>query len=217
MYQVATVDRFAAARPAGAAGTGCARLDDFVADVETRRRTHGADRPMADAVATRLARLLADPDWLPDCYRVPADDGYRSHVVHVSPDGGWSLVSLVWKPGQRTPIHDHVSWCVVGVYRGEEEETRYRLYAREDERFLVGVDRHRAPAGTTVALVPPDEDIHAVANAGNGIAISLHVYGADIGALGSSINHRFDDLPVRADPGPHPPASWRQVFLGASR
>lgn len=29
--------------------------------------------------------------------------------------------------GQTTPIHDHVSWCVTGVYRGREHETRYRM------------------------------------------------------------------------------------------
>ncbi len=189
-------------------------LGAFATDVEALRLAHDGDRPLAEAVAARLKRLLADPDWLPAHHRMPADDGYCPHVVHVAPDGGWSLVSLVWKPGQRTPIHDHVSWCVVGVYQGEEEETRYRLYARGGERFLVEAGRHRARAGTTVALVPPDEDIHAVANVGDGIAISLHVYGADIAKLGSSINHRFDDLPIRADPGSDPPASWRQVFLG---
>lgn len=188
-------------------------LGAFVADVERLRATAGDDRALVDAVAARLTGLLDGPDWLPERYRRPAADRYCSHVVHVAPDGGWSLVALVWRPGQRTPIHDHVCWCVVGVYRGEEEETRYRLYADGDERFLVEAGRQRARAGETVALVPPDEDIHAVANTGTGTAISLHVYGADIGKLGSSINHRFDDVPVRAAAGSHLPASWRQVYL----
>lgn len=196
-------------RPAAATDT----LDAFVVDVEALRLGHREDRALAGVVAERLARLIRDPDWLPARHRVPADEGYCPHLVHVAPDGGWSLVSLVWKPGQRTPIHDHVAWCVVGVYQGEEEETRYRLYAQDDEPFLVETDRHRARAGDTVALVPPDEDIHAVANAGDGVAISLHVYGADIAKLGSSVNHRFDHLPIRPDAGPHPPASWRRMFL----
>ncbi len=186
-------------------------LPAFAADIEALRLVHLDDQPLADAVALRLRRLLADPAWLPLPYRVPADDRYRSHVVHVAPDGGWSLVSLVWQPGQRTPIHDHVCWCVVGVYQGEEAETRYHLHAGEDGRFLVEVERQVAAAGDTVALVPPDEDIHAVENAGTGLAISLHVYGADIGVLGSSINHRFDDLPIRTAPGTAAPLSWRQA------
>ena len=35
--------------------------------------------------------------------------------------------------GQSTPIHDHVSWCVVGVYEGRERETRFRTVGRRLE------------------------------------------------------------------------------------
>jgi len=189
-------------------------LTAFIAAVETLRRRHANDHDLATAVVAPLTELLRDPDWLPAPHRVPATGGYCPHVVHVAPDGGWSLISLVWQPGQRTPIHDHVAWCVVGVYQGQEEETRYRLHVRGDQRFLVEADRHIAHPGDTVALVPPDEDIHTVANIGAGVAISLHVYGADIGRLGSSINHRFDDLPIRAGAGADPPASWRRLYLG---
>ena len=46
-------------------------------------------------------------------------------VLHVAPDGVFSVVAVVWQPGQTIPIHDHGSWCVVGVYEGEEEEISY--------------------------------------------------------------------------------------------
>jgi predicted metal-dependent enzyme (double-stranded beta helix superfamily) len=206
-----TVEPAARTKRAGVPRSATDSLDAFAADIETLRLVHSNDTSLADAVALRLRRLLANPAWLPLPYRVPADDGYRSHVVHVAPDGGWSLGSLVWKPGQRTPIHDHVCWCVVGVYQGAEAETRYHLHEGDDGRFLVEVERQVATAGDTVALVPPAEDIHAVENAGTGIAISLHVYGADIGRLGSSINHRFDDLPIRAAAGSASPIPWRQT------
>jgi len=58
-------------------------------------------------------------------------------------------------------------------------------------------------------LLPPEEDIHRVTNAGTGKAISIHVYGADIGKFGSSINHVFDDLPLRPDPGNARRVAWR--------
>ena len=41
------------------------------------------------------------------------------------------------------------------------------------------------------------EDIHMVEAAGDDLTISIHVYGADIERLGSSIYRRFDDWPVR--------------------
>jgi predicted metal-dependent enzyme (double-stranded beta helix superfamily) len=37
---------------------------------------------------------------------------YRCHLLHAEPDGSFSVVALVWRPGQATPIHDHVTWCV---------------------------------------------------------------------------------------------------------
>lgn len=184
-------------------------LELFVADVEGLRREHPDDRALADAVSSRLARLVRAPSWLCETHREPWDDRYRQHLLHVAPDGGFSVVALVWKPGQRTPIHDHVSWCVVGVYRGAEEEVSYRLYRGRDEQFLVEVGRQVATPGQTVALVPPDEDIHVVTNVGDGLAISIHVYGADIGKLGSSINRRFDDAPIRAEAGAAHPVRWR--------
>jgi predicted metal-dependent enzyme (double-stranded beta helix superfamily) len=102
------------------------------------------------------------------------------------------VVALVWLPGQRTPIHDHVSWCVVGVYRGVEHETRYRLAPHG----VVPVGTLEARPGHVEALVPPAENIHAVTAAGEGKTISIHVYGADIERLGSSILRRYDE------PGP---------------
>jgi len=33
--------------------------------------------------------------------------------------------SFVWMPGQRTPVHDHTVWGLVGVMRGEETCEEY--------------------------------------------------------------------------------------------
>ncbi len=190
---------------------GADTLDRFVADVATTREQTDDPRRLAAAVADRLRPLLREPGWLADEYRQPWDDRYRQHVLYVAPDGGFSVVSLVWKPGQRTPIHDHVSWCVVGVYQGNEQETRYTLHQDGDGQFLVPTRREMATPGETVALVPPDEDIHEVVCVGDDLAISIHVYGADIATLGSSINHRFDDLPIRTEAGGGRAVRWREA------
>ena len=57
------------------------------------------------------------------------------------------------------------------------------------------IARNQNPAGTVSGFAPPG-DIHRVRNHGDGVAISLHVYGADITRLGSSVR-RVYDLPVR--------------------
>jgi 3-mercaptopropionate dioxygenase len=90
-----------------------------------------------------------------------------------------------------TPIHDHLSWCVVGVHQGEEAEVRYRLV---DDAYLVEQGRRSSPTGSVDGLLPPG-DIHLVRNAGPGTAISLHVYGADLHNGPSSIRRTYD-LPI---------------------
>jgi 3-mercaptopropionate dioxygenase len=150
-------------------------------------------------IAERLRTLLATDGWLAPEHQLAGRHTYRQHLLHVSACRRLSVVALVWLPGQQTPIHDHVSWCVVGVYRGVEREVHYRLIERDRERYLVPVGVVEARAGHVEALVPPAENIHSVAAAGRDKTISIHVYGADIERLGSSIRRRFDDLPrVRA-------------------
>jgi predicted metal-dependent enzyme (double-stranded beta helix superfamily) len=163
----------------------------FVADAERL-----VDDP--DAIAGRLAELLERRDWLAPEDQRPGLDRYRQHLLHVSPSRRLSVVALVWRPGQRTPIHDHVSWCVVGVYRGVEQETRYRLVERGGVEQLEYVETIEARRGHVEALVPPAENIHVVEAGGRGLTISIHVYGADIERLGSSVYRIYDELPAAA-------------------
>jgi predicted metal-dependent enzyme (double-stranded beta helix superfamily) len=148
------------------------------------------------AIAACLRALLAEDDWLAAADRAPGTDSYRQHLLHVSPCRRLSIVSLVWLPGQRTAIHDHVSWCIVGVYRGVEREERYELVESGAGPRLRPTGAVYAPRGHVETLIPPDGDIHAVTAAGRETAISIHVYGADIERLGSSIHRRYDDLEI---------------------
>ena len=147
------------------------------------------------AIAHRLGDLLGEDGWLAPQDRLPGTDTYRQHLLHVSPTRRFSIVALVWQPGQRTPIHDHIAWCVVGVLQGIERETRYRLVEAGAERHLEPIDVVEARRGHVEALIPPADDIHLVEARGEGLTISIHVYGADIERRGTSIHHRFDDVP----------------------
>ena len=149
------------------------------------------------AIGVRLGTLLAHDGWLAPEHREPNRFQYRQHLLHVSPCRRLSIVALVWLPGQRTPIHDHVSWCVVGVYEGRELETRYRAVEANGRRWLEETGSVEARSGHVEVIVQDVEDIHAVTAVGGGPTISIHVYGADIERLGSSIHRRFDDWPIR--------------------
>jgi 3-mercaptopropionate dioxygenase len=160
---------------------------DFVRDAEAL-----IEDPYA--IADRLAPLLGEDGWLAAEDRAAGTDSYRQHLLHVSSCRRMSVVALVWRPGQQTPIHDHVAWCVVGVYRGLELETRYRLVDVDGRHCVQPVGTIEAHPGHVEALVPPVDNIHAVTAGGDVETISIHVYGADIELLGSSVHRRFDDL-----------------------
>ncbi len=169
-------------------------LDAFVRcadDVVT-----STDHPVETAteVGNALKALLAHPEFLEPRFRREDEEKYAQHIVHVHPEGRYSIVSLVWKPGQMTPVHDHVCWCVVGVLIGTEYETRYELAS--GGRELVEAESTRHGPGSVAVVVPPMPNIHRVHNVGEGTAISIHVYGADIAKLGTSINRTFDQ-PIR--------------------
>jgi len=146
---------------------------------------------VGEQVAVALKPVLGDPSLLTDAQLIPDPNHYRQHILHVEPDGSFSIVALVWLPGQETPIHDHVCWCVVGVHLGQEHETTYALAGGDDDPHLVVSGQPVNLNGSVAALVPPG-DIHKVANAGDSLAVSLHVYGADIGLLGTSIRRKYD-------------------------
>ena len=145
----------------------------------------------ADRVAALLQPALREPGLLEEHQCIGDEECYTQHIVHVEPDGAFSIVALVWLPGQSTAIHDHVSWCTVGVYEGQETETLYRLAGRKGRRQLV-VSGHAVNRRGDVTGIAPPGDLHHVSNTGTTTAISLHVYGADIGELGSSIRRVYD-------------------------
>ena len=81
----------------------------------------------AELVADQLRPHLPGADILTAAERAGDPAGYRCHLLHVEPDGSFSVTAMVWRPGQVTPIHDHVTWCVFGVVQGIEYEELYAL------------------------------------------------------------------------------------------
>lgn len=131
-----------------------------------------------------LARLVAADDWLPDLYARPDPLRYRQYLLFRDPAARFSVVSFVWGPGQRTPIHDHTVWGLIGMLRGIEISERYAM--RGTSLRLVGSDR--LEAGDVDAVSPTIGDLHRVSNGHDDrVSVSIHVYGADIGAVRRSI------------------------------
>lgn len=156
-------------------------------------RRHGDWGQTARRVAGALGTELPGPGILTAAERRGDPDCYQTHLLHAEPDGTFSIVAVVWRPGQVTPIHDHVTWCVAGVLQGAEDEELFTLAG--DGTAVRPAGRNLTGAGSVTGFAPPG-DIHRVRGPGPGVTVSLHVYGADISRLGSSVR-RVYQLPVQ--------------------
>ena len=141
-----------------------------------------------------LQALLARDDWLPSAFSAARSDRYAQYLLHTDPLERFSVVSFVWGPGQRTPVHDHTVWGLVGVLRGAERCDEYRLEAGTP----VSCERHHVmKPGDIEAVSPTIGDWHRVSSAWDeGVSVSIHVYGANIGAVR---RHRLDDAGAMLD------------------
>ncbi len=160
-------------------------LDRLVTAVATPARSGADPDTAARLVAEVLAAGRPGPELLTTSERAGSPDTATSYTLHA--EEAFTLSAIVWRPGQKTSIHDHVVWCSFVVLCGTETETLYDL--RDGALVETGV-RHRA-AGSISAAAPPD-DIHRVSNTGDDIAITLHIYGADVGN-GSSVRRKYSD------------------------
>jgi predicted metal-dependent enzyme (double-stranded beta helix superfamily) len=163
----------------------------LIAAVRAAVHSGGSWQETADRVAAALRGRLPGPGLLSPKQLAGDPDGYQTHLVHAEPDGSFSIMVMVWLPGQQTSIHDHLSWCVTAVLQGTEYEVVYAY--RGDHLEVAG--RNANPPGTVSGFAPPG-DIHRVTNSGDTVAVSMHVYGTDITRVASSVR-RVYDLPVR--------------------
>jgi predicted metal-dependent enzyme (double-stranded beta helix superfamily) len=161
-----------------------AELTELVTGVRAAVAAHANWSRTAQLVAEQLRQHLPSPDVLTASQRLGSAAGYRGHTLHVEPDGSFSIVALVWRPGQLTRIHDHVTWCVVGVIQGVEHEELFD----ENLKLLAVNDNY---VGDVTGFAPPG-DIHRVHNTVSTTAISIHIYGTDVNRTGSSVRRYYD-------------------------
>jgi 3-mercaptopropionate dioxygenase len=165
-------------RPAGS------RLSPLVAGIRTIVDRHADWSDTAQLAADHLSRHLPGTDVLTAEQRLGSPDDYCAYPLHAEPDGSFSIVALVWRPGQLTRIHDHVTWCVLGVVQGVEHEELF-----DADLNLVG--RSENHVGDVSGFAPPG-DIHRVHNTSDTVAISIHVYGTDVTRTGSSVRRFYN-------------------------
>jgi predicted metal-dependent enzyme (double-stranded beta helix superfamily) len=156
----------------------------FVAEVETAIAAAASPAAACDAIRPAFARLLADESWLPAAFREPAPasgmgGGIGQWLLCRAADGSLSFFALVVPSGAATPVHDHLAWGLVGLYRGTQDE---EIYAQRDGSIELAERRALVP-GDFYALIPPRDDIHRVRTTSAETSVSIHLLTNDTGCV----------------------------------
>jgi predicted metal-dependent enzyme (double-stranded beta helix superfamily) len=170
----------------------------FVADARASIGGSASPEEACEAIRPRFAELLADPTWLPDRYQAAVPDsgmggGIGQWLLYRAEGGSLSLFSLVVPSGSQTPIHDHLAWGLVGLYRGTQDE---EIYARRGDALEL-VDQRPLGPGDFYVLIPPSEDIHRVRTTSPETSVSIHLLTNDTGCVW---RHAYDDETGEARP-----------------
>lgn len=168
--------------------------------IDTTRALTGT---IADTVARvaalqpAFATLLAADGWLPEAYANPdytsgMGSGIGQYALYRAEDGSLTLFSLVIPAGAETPVHDHLAWGLIGVYRGRQHETVYRRVddGGDERRAQLEVARTQTmSSGEFYTLLPPRDDIHYVRTVSDVPSVSIHLLGNDTACVW---RHRFE-------------------------
>ncbi len=197
-------------------GRSASGEDEFLLDTPLVRAFIGGVRAAVEAAAgpaealaairPAFGRLLGDATWLPEAYQSPVPEsgmggGIGQWLLFRSGAGDLALFALVVPSGSATPVHDHLAWGLIGLYRGEQEET---VYARPDDALPVGEHeelrlsaRRVVRQGDFYPLLPPAEDIHRVRTTSPETSVSLHLLANDTGCIW---RHAFDPETAQVRP-----------------
>jgi 3-mercaptopropionate dioxygenase len=168
---------------------------DFVRDVRAAIEQAPSPAAACDAIRPRFAELLADDDWLPGRFQEADPDsgmggGIGQWLLFRGADRDLTLFALVVPPGSATPIHDHLAWGLVGLYRGTQDEEIY------DER-VERIEQRALVPGDFYALLPPRDDIHRVRTTSPETSVSIHLLTNDTGCVW---RHAYDEDSGAAEP-----------------
>jgi 3-mercaptopropionate dioxygenase len=166
---------------------------------ETHRLAAAIPRPAerVEALRPAFSRLLAADGWLPDTFAEPdhasgMGGGIGQYALYRADDGSLCLFSLVVPAGVSTPVHDHLAWGLVGVYRGAQQDTTYQRLddGSDPASATLQIARQQVVSrGDFYTLLPPEGDIHHVNTVSDTPSVSIHLLANDTACVW---RHRFD-------------------------
>ncbi len=144
-------------------------IDAFIADVKAIIAARGETDATLEEMAARMRTLIAHPAVRASTHTAVGnahtpDAARHKRVPLYTDETGLTLVRARFGPEALTPIHDHGTWGIVGVYCGRDRYQRWqRLDAGTDEgeARLTMIDERVLEPGDVAIIPPVPQDIHA--------------------------------------------------------
>jgi 3-mercaptopropionate dioxygenase len=163
----------------------------FARDVDACVRNHANESEVLRRIKPLLEKLIRSESVPPEAF-TPRKDRFAMNLIHMPKDEMFSIIGGVWHPGQTTPIHDHLTWALIGVYDGEEREALFRRTDDGSNPKIAKIEKvsEKINAKGHVTVLG-HRGIHRVDNISAKPTTSIHVYGRDIG---HAERHSYDPV-----------------------
>jgi predicted metal-dependent enzyme (double-stranded beta helix superfamily) len=150
---------------------------------------------LSAAAKASLRGYLCEPELLAAEHKKASRKSYRRHLLYAAPDRSFSILSIVWNPGQCTPVHGHTAWGAAGVYEGTPYCESFKLSESSPRVMSLQSTLTLRLKATDIATVEPGiDDAHRIGNDTLYRAVTVHIYGRDLLRSPGSINIDLDHL-----------------------
>src|SRR5712692_6437666 len=164
----------------------------FARDVDTCVRKYQNESDVLRQIKPLLEKLIRSPGSIPAEAFTPRKDRFAMNLIHMPRDEMFSIIGGVWRPIQTTPIHDHLTWALIGVYDGEEREALFRRTDDGSNPKIAKIEKVSEKVNQKGHVtVLGHTGIHRVDNVSLKPTSSVHVYGRDIG---NAERHSYDPV-----------------------
>ena len=177
--------------------TGQYSTSQFAKDVDACVRKYPSESEVLRHIKPLLEKLIQNLGSVPIEAFAPRKDRFAMNLIYMPRDELFSIIGGIWHPGQTTPIHDHLTWALIGVYDGEEREALFRRTDDGSNPKIAKIEKvsEKINAKGHVTILG-HRGIHRVDNISGKPTTSIHVYGRDIG---HAERHSYDPVTGEID------------------
>lgn len=144
-------------------------MQDLIRDLDAEF----ARDPAGTGVASLLERFAAEGDAWQTYAHFCDDRPYARNLVRESKH--YELIVICWNAGETSPIHDHAGQrCWMGTLTGQIQETLFEFPDGSGAPLTARSTRVLEPG--QVAFITDEIALHEIRPAGDGRAVSLHLY-----------------------------------------